>query len=238
MTQNRLREIDPEIVCAHVDATDLYRPATDANRVEAELRQEIVFLALDLVSGRVTREHRLYKWLLNHGLSDTEINWFREHAIDLDVIGLNLYPMFTDKVVKSTARGTRITMQYGAGSIIDELATMYWERYKRPLFISETAANGRRRSRWMFDSFDAVRRVRTAGIPLVGYTWWPLFALIAWAYREEDLAFDKYLLQLGLFDLRLESDGLLRRVDTSLVADYQAAVGAGCGRVGILEAAK
>ncbi|HXY38471.1 MAG TPA: hypothetical protein VEQ10_02315 [Vicinamibacteria bacterium] len=65
-------------------------------------------------------------------------------------------------------------------------AQLYWERYRRPLFVSETASLGslRRRSQWRDDSVAAVRRLRARGVPLVGYTWWPLFAHVTWGYRE------------------------------------------------------
>lgn len=236
LTQRALREIDPEIVCAHVDATDIYQPADLNAKTDADLRQSVVFLALDLVSGRVDAEHELYTWLLRHGVLEEDLAWFRANAVELDVIGLNLYPMFTNKIVTRTGSRTRTRMKYGSGQIIDRLGDMYWERYRRPMFISETAAIGARRQAWMADSFDATKRLRKRGIPMVGYTWWPLFALVGWAYRESDLPFDRYLLQLGLWDL-VHKDGKLVRTETDLVGSYRAAVAAGCERVGDLEGA-
>ena len=42
----------------------------------------------------------------------------------------------------------------------------------------------------MRDSFEAVKDLRSEGIKMVGYTWWPLFALVGWAYREMNLPFE------------------------------------------------
>ena len=62
----------------------------------------------------------------------------------------------------------------------------------------------------------ATRRVRSRGVPLVGYTWWPLFALITWGYREGRKSVNEYLKQMGLWDLRPSPQGL-ERVPTELV---------------------
>lgn len=234
LTQRRLQAIDSEIVCAHVDATDIYRPAAPENKAEAERRQEIVFLALDLVSGKVTQRHALRPWLQKNGMSDNDLSWFAENAIQLDVVGLNLYPLFTNKLVKSSKRGSRVAMPYGSAKIIEDLAGMYWQRYERPMFISETASDGRRRAAWLVDSIGAVNNVRSSGMPMIGYTWWPLFALVAWAYREKELPFERYLFQLGLYDLALAADGNLKRVSTPLVEAYRDLVSAGAEAVGPL----
>ena len=108
-------------------------------------------------------------------------------------------------------------------------------RCRRPLLISETASSGSvaRRLQWLEDSVRATARVRARGIPLVGYTWWPLFALVTWGYREGRLPPARYLRQMGLWDL-VEQDGALRRVATPLVARYRELVEGGAREVGRL----
>jgi beta-glucosidase/6-phospho-beta-glucosidase/beta-galactosidase len=221
-TVRALARVDPQLVCAHVDATDLYEAAAPALVGEAARRQELVFLALDLVNGRVRPGHGLYPWLRLRGVADEDLRWFEERAVDLDVIGLNLYPLFSRKRLVQTPRGLRIRMPYASADIVDQLAALYWERYRRPVFISETASEGsvRRRLAWLEDSVEAARRVRGRGIPLVGYTWWPLFALVTWGYREGRKPPHDYLKQMGLWDLR-PTDAGLERVATPLVHRYR-----------------
>ena len=72
-----------------------------------------------------------------------------------------------------------------------------------------------------------------AGIPLIGYTWWPLFALVTWGYREGQKAPDEYLKQMGLWDLVPGEGGLARR-RTPLVERYRELVAAGSAAVGAL----
>ena len=218
-----LREIDPENVAVHVDATDLYETADPSLAEEVERRQELVFLALDLVSGRVAPGHKLYHWVIRFGLSEEDLVWFQENAVPLDLVGINLYPMFSQKTLSRTQRGLRLKMSYAEGEIVERLARMYSQRYGAPVFISETASVGsvKRRSRWLADSVASARRARESGVPLVGYTWWPLFALVTWAYRQGTHPPGYYLKQFGLYDLVPDAEQRLHRVRTPLVDQYR-----------------
>jgi len=85
---------------------------------------------------------------------------------------------------------------------------------------------------WLARSVEAVRVVRAEGVPLVGYTWWPMFALVTWAWRQGRRDVARHLLQMGLWDL----DGGLERVATPLVEAYRTLAGSGISRVGLLGA--
>jgi beta-glucosidase/6-phospho-beta-glucosidase/beta-galactosidase len=230
-----MRQVDPGIVHAHVDATDLVEAATPDLAAEAQHRQALVFLALDLVTGRVRAGHPLHAWLLAQGAAPAALDWFEGHAIALDLVGINLYPMFSRKQLVRARRGLRVRLRYADGELVERLAELYWARYRRPLFISETASVGavRRRLAWLDESVAAVRRLRARGLPLVGYTWWPLYALVTWGYREGHLPPERYLRQMGLWDLR-PGDPALERVRTPLVDHYRALVAGGAAAVGPL----
>jgi beta-glucosidase/6-phospho-beta-glucosidase/beta-galactosidase len=221
LTVEALKSVDPEIVFAHVDATDLYSSADPELAGEALQRQEIVFLALDLVSGRVDKGHFLYDWLKRNGMTDASLDWFQQHAASLDVVGLNMYPLFTWKRLVRSSRGLRIRTPYGSATIVEDLGRLYWERYRRPIMITETASLGRKRERWLTESVDAVRRLRQEGVPVVGYTWWPMFSLVGWAYRQSDRPVSQYLLDLGLWNLDPNPQANLRRIPTELVMRYR-----------------
>ena len=234
-----LQAVDPEIVCVHADATDLYTGHSPDLHAEAAHRQELVFLALDLITGRVGAGHPLYLWLLERGARADELAWFEQHALTPDLVGINLYPMFSRKRLVRTGAGLRIRMHYSGPEIIEILSAMYAQRYARPLLVTETASVGsvRKRMGWLHGSVAAVANARAHGIPLLGYTWWPLFALVTWGYREGTQSAEHYLRQMGLWDLRPGSDGL-ERVATELVAQYQAYVAGGSSAVGLLAPAR
>lgn len=236
-TERALRAAVPELLSVHVDAADVYYTEDPLLVEEAVHRQELGFLALDLVSGRLNASHPLHAWLLRQGVSPSTLEWFLEHALTPDVVGINLYPLFSRKVLRRVRGRLRIAMPYATGAIIEELAALYHARYRRPLIISETASEGSvaRRSAWLSASVDAVRRARASGLPVLGYTWWPMFALVAWAYRQGVKPPAAYLKQMGLWDLHLEPDGQLKRVPTPLVEVYAGLVASGTQAVGPLQ---
>lgn len=230
-----LRAVDEEIVDYHVDATDLFTAVSEPCEEHARLRQHLVFLGLDLLTGTVGEQHELRGWLARHGVDDADLDGFQREPLRPPIIGLNLYPMFTQKIVlRDTSGRLRVRMPYADGALIERLARLYHERYRVPLAISETASLGsvRRRAAWLEQSVDACRRLRAEGIPVCGYTWWPLFSLVAWAYRQGHRPANKYLLRMGLWDLDSDPDAHLERRRTPVVDRYAAIAAAGEERAG------
>jgi beta-glucosidase/6-phospho-beta-glucosidase/beta-galactosidase len=232
-TARALREVDPGIVLAHIDAADLYTANAPDLELEAYRRQELGFLVFDLIAGRVRPGHALFEWLLANGAAAFELTWLRRHAVDLDLLGLNLYPHSSDKRLVRTPAGVRMRMPFASAAIVERLAQLYWNRYRRPLIISQTGCEGSvdRRLAWLEGSVAATARVRSRNIPLVGYTWWPLYALVTWNYREGRQVPEAYLRQMGLWDLRSGPRGL-ERARTRLIERYRALVVRGAGAVG------
>ena len=64
-------------------------------------------------------------------------------------------------------------------------------------------------------------------MPLVGYTWWPLFALVTWSYRQGEMPVERYLAQMGLWDLDPDPQAGLARLPTPMVDAYRAIISAG-----------
>jgi beta-glucosidase len=220
-----VRAVVPDLVSVHVDPTDLYFTLDPSLEAEVRLRQELVFLALDLVLGRVGEDHPLRAWLRDHRIPDSAVTWFQTHRARPAILGLNEYPMFSQKRLERGRKGVRQVMLYAAPSVLAELCRMYYQRYRLPIMITETAAKGsvRKRAAWMDGSIQVVRQLRAEGVPIVGYTWWPLFALVSWPYRVGSLPLEAYLIQMGLWDLK-PVNGRLERIRTPLVDQYRAYV--------------
>jgi hypothetical protein len=113
--------------------------------------------------------------------------------------------------------------------VLGTLTEMYASRYApTPVMVTETASDGSiaRRIRWIEDSVEVLSRARDRGLPVVGYTFWPLFSLVAWAYHTGRRDLQEYLIHMGLWDLRPGPDGL-ERVATPAVDAYRRVVGRG-----------
>lgn len=202
-----LKEVDPEAVMVHVEAAGLARAAREDLQVLAVEDQRRGFLGYDLLTGRVDAEHPLFAWLLRNGAGPDEIREIGRAAIPLDVIGLNFYPQWSTQQVTVNRKGRleyRAVEQDGAGFV--HLIEDYYKRYNVPIMVTETSAKGAVdvRSRWLAASVAAIRQLREEGVPVLGYTWFPLFTMIDWRYRYGKKPLEHYRLDLGLYTLGKE----------------------------------
>ena len=70
-----------------------------------------------------------------------------------------------------------------------------------PVVVTETSAFGTDevRARWLESSVAEVRRLRGQGIPILGYTWFPMLTMIDWKYRLGRKPREAYRIDLGLY---------------------------------------
>jgi beta-glucosidase len=219
LTQQQIAHVQPEATFVHVDAGFLW--AGDWHPAPLGHLEERRFLALDLILGRVREGHPMYGYVTEHGTTDEELRWFHDNAVTPDVIGVNYYPAF------STARhdeqtGQAHPVEAGTDGLVGLLHT-YAERYEQPLFVTETSRGGPADERlaWLEESVQTVQRLRTEGMPVIGYTWFPFFALVDWLYRESEAPVDRWLVQMGLYDLERDAGNTLQRKATPLVDRFR-----------------
>jgi len=222
-TVDAIRAVDPQAVMVHVDAAGLVRtahPHLVGLAAEEQLRG---YLHYDLLTGRVTPDHPLYSWLLRSGASPIELAAIAAHPITLDVLGLNFYPQWSTRLLGSDAQGRLtwgLTEHEGAGFAM--LLREYYARYRVPIVITETSAHGSDAERlaWLHSSLAAIKAVRAIGVPVLGYTWFPLCTMIDWRYRFGQDPLDRYRLELGLY--RLGDPPTPRWTASPLVAPFRA----------------
>lgn len=246
------REV-PEAVMVHVEAGEYYATREKAAwlQKDVQLRNERRFLIYDLVSGRVGPEHPLLDWLTRHGMSDRDLAWFREHAIELDVVGVDFYPhceawlelhqgeVFQhrdhgNKIVKAFEKyrdSARVKAEVGLPISLYGLLKEYYERYQRPIMVTETDYCGRHEDKVWYMRYGVaeIKRLREEGVPVLGYTWWPAIDHLNW---DKALKERGSIHPVGLWELRPEPDGRLTRVETvaaeafrQLVAEPEESVG-------------
>jgi beta-glucosidase len=137
-----------------------------------------------------------------------------------DILGVNYYPHMT--TTQFLPDGGRRSVWSGTEGI-EELIRAFHVRYDKPIFWTETSVSGlaEDRLRWLEDSLGLVHRLRSEGLPLVGYTWWPLFSLLDWAYREEDEPAEDYLWHMGMYDLEPDGRGGFLRIETPVAQAFR-----------------
>jgi beta-glucosidase/6-phospho-beta-glucosidase/beta-galactosidase len=207
-TVTAIKETDPDSIMVHVEATGMSRAARRDLEVLAIEEQRRGYLCYDLLTGRVADDHPLFTWLVRNGASPDDLAALAGDPLALDVIGMNFYPQWSTQEIHVDRRGRvayRPVEHNGAG--FAALIKDYYDRYKVPIIITETSAFGAEdeRSRWLKASIEAVRHLRSQGVPVLGYTWFPLFTMIDWRYRFGQRPLEEYKIELGLFKLKNNS---------------------------------
>lgn len=209
-TVNAIRAVQPDALMLHVEATGLQRAADSSLEPLARAEQAQTFLCYDLLTGRVTPDHPLFTWLVRNGASVRDLQQFTRHPLTLDMLGLNFYPQWSTNQVYLNRNGRlayRATEQ--AGENFAELLETYYQRYQVPIMVTETSAKGHDdgRERWLDSSLAVIKGLRERGIPIMGYTWFPLFTMIDWRYRYSNAPMEHFYLELGLYRLNRGGEG-------------------------------
>lgn len=221
LTQQAVAEVlGARATFVHVDAGMRYVGDTDVpehRATVARLRAQ-AFLVEDLVTGSVAEGHPLLAQLRDGGVRDDQLGWFRDNAVRPDVMGVNYYPLNSTEVFEKGVHHSggfadpRPAFDAGTDGLREVLST-YAQRYGAPVMLTETCITGSvdQRLSWLDRSVETVKALRSDGVPVVGYTWWPLFDMYEWTYRHSTAPRAEHLLSMGLFDLVETPSGRLDR---------------------------
>ena len=209
-TVSAIKAVQPEAKMVHVEATGICRGWDPTLDWVMRHQCDRGFLAFDLLTSKVTPDHALYRWLLDNRATEQELAEIASQPIPIDVMGLNFYPQWSTHEVYANSRGKvarRLIEKDGSG--FGEMVASFYRRYGVPIMITETSAKGPHEERlaWLDSSIAAVKKLRGEGVPVLGYTWFPLFTMIDWRYRWTQLPLEKYLLELGVYQLNRNGSG-------------------------------
>src|SRR5439155_8939863 len=115
------------------------------------------------------------------------------------------------------------------------VANAYYNRYGIPLMLTETSVEGQpiNREIWLDQNIDDIARLRSEGVPMLGLIWWPMLDQVDWDGALTHRIGKVH--EVGLFTLKRQADGSLKRVATPLVKQFREVVQTGESRVGKLE---
>jgi beta-glucosidase len=218
-----IKSVERNAVIVLVEATGPTVTGMPQLRSAARESQLHTFLPVDLFMGRVTDDHPLFPWLLNQRTSLSDLEAIAAHKADFDILGLNFYPQWGTKELYVSKQGLlRARTSHHEGSNFVDLLRQYHDRYRCVLMITETSAHGshEERSAWLCSSLATIKEARRNGIPIVGYTWFPLFTMIDWKYRTGRGPMSDFLLELGMFRWQGRGKGP-RWQPTPLVPEFQ-----------------
>lgn len=214
----------PDVQTVQVEA--VWHLYTDNPELQerVHLHNERQYLCFDLSLGRVTESHPLWGYLKSYGLTPRKLDELQANAVTYDYFGANYYPWSAGPaaVRRRTPGLYRRAVRISGLSLAGRLQEIY-RRYQIPVMVTETSSLGshEQRGTWMDETIQAVRQCREQGIPVVGYTWFPVITMVDWKYRTGRRPVKDYLIHLGLFDAEFDAGGVLSRRRTPLVERYR-----------------
>ena len=215
LAMQAVRRVNPQ--ARLVQTEDLGKThSTAALAPQARFENHRRWLSFDLLCGRVTPAHPLWRYLRAHGVGARALDWA---PCPPDVLGLNYYitsERFLDarlerwppcthggngkqryadvEAVRALARGPD-----GVAVLLREV----WARYGRPMAVTEVHLGCTRdeQMRWFHEVWGTARDLRAAGLDLRAVTAWALLGSHDW---DSLLTRDRGHYECGAFDVRSE----------------------------------
>jgi len=191
--------------------------STPALDYQADYENTRRWLALDMLFGRVTRQHSLYGYFEWAGVPEKEVIPVVENPCPPDILGLNYYitgERFLDERVHlypaSTHGGNGIDTYADVEAVrvceegiagVGVLLSEAWERYRVPLAISEVHIGCTREEqlRWLCEVWNDVQRASRNGVDVRAVVVWSLLGTYNWHCL---VTRDEGVYEPGVFDVR------------------------------------
>jgi beta-glucosidase len=198
LAMRAILEVRPDAIFIQSESSEYFHAENPSAIKPAEILNARRFLSLDLNYGRRV-DSEMYEFLLDNGMTRAEYHFFLEKSLKHHCIMGNDYYVTNEHRVSPDGSTSASGEVFG----YDEITWQYYERYRLPVMHTETnlaqGPNGDESVYWLWKEWANVLRVRNAGIPVVGFTWYSLTDQIDWdsALREEN----GHVNAVGLYDL-------------------------------------
>lgn len=184
---------------------------------QAAFENERRWLTFDLLSGKLNQRKRMWQYLLHAGITKRELRWFLDNPLPPDVLGLNHYvtsQRFLDHRLgkypvschggngRQTYADVEAVRAYPGGMLSPKaLIKEAWDRYRRPLAITEAhlACTREEQLRWFKEIWDSARSLKDDGVDIRAVTAWSAFGSYDW---NNLLTRDDGFYESGIYDLR------------------------------------
>jgi beta-glucosidase/6-phospho-beta-glucosidase/beta-galactosidase len=173
-------QVRPDAIFIQSERASYFHADSPGAIAPAETLNAMRFLSLDLIYGHRV-DSGMYEYLRDNGMSREEYRFFMETRLGRHcVLGTDYYPANERRVAEDgTRRPAGETLGY------DDISTQYYDRYRLPVMHTETSApqgiSSDEAVQWLWKEWANALRVRNNGIPLVGFTWFPLVDQVDWS---------------------------------------------------------
>jgi beta-glucosidase/6-phospho-beta-glucosidase/beta-galactosidase len=179
LAMHAILRLRPDAVFVQSESSEYFHASVPDAVPEAEWRNRLRFLSLDLNYGRpldaVQRD-----FVLAHGMTPSECRFFETHALRGHCILGSDYYLTNEHHVESdgATRDAGETLGYAM------IAREYAQRYGLPMMHTETnrdqGRHGDEACDWLRRQFTVVRSLMRSGVQVVGFTWYSLTDQVDW----------------------------------------------------------
>ncbi len=153
------------------------------------------FLALDLLYSHPVRAD-IHAWLMDNGMPDAEYRWFMGHELHRRCVMGNDYYDSNERILQHDGSEFQVGEVFGWYLVTRE----YYERYRKPVMHTETNTRGKSDAvAWLSKQWQNLLRMRSEGIPVLGFTWYSLTDQVDWDTELREA--NGHVNPLGLYDL-------------------------------------
>uniref|UniRef100_UPI0025EC6531 family 1 glycosylhydrolase n=1 Tax=Deinococcus sp. TaxID=47478 RepID=UPI0025EC6531 len=183
LAMRAILEVNPLAVFIQSESSEYFHPADPGVMAQANILNEKRFLSLDLTYGRPVNAV-MYEYLLDNGMTRAEYHWFMENQVKTNCVMGNDYYVTNEHMVHADGRVTPSGEVFGYYVI----TLQYYHRYRLPVMHTETnLADADKSWDWLWKQWTNLFRLRSDGVPIIGFTWYSLTDQVDWdtALRED-----------------------------------------------------
>ncbi len=166
----------PDCVIVQSESAEYIHEACSAPSREVALKNKQRFISLDLLYAHAP-DADICLYLMDNGLTRAEYEWFMKgEPPGYQVMGNDYY-----------GRNERILLPSGDTCTGEDvfgwylITKQYYERYKKPVMHTETNVfDADEAPTWLWKQWMNVLRMRSDGVPVLGFTWYSLIDQIDW----------------------------------------------------------
>lgn len=216
LAMQEIRNINPKAKL--IQTEDLGKTySTKKLKYQADFENERRWLTYDLLCGKFDKGHYLWKHFKNMSVPEKDIYFFQENACPPDIFGFNhyvtserylderlhLYPPHTHggngHDHYADVEAVRVTIEEDTG--VDILLKEAWERYHRPIAITEVHLHCHREEqlRWFKHVWEACGNLIREGVDIRAITSWAMLGSFGW---NKLLTQENGEYEPGAFDIR------------------------------------
>ena len=165
----------------HVDTCEKHHPTNRHSIGNAAFRNELRFLAADLVLGKINEIHPLYAYLREGGATVEELERFLENPSPIDILGLDYYA-HSELEWDGNHRIYPNRRPHGFARV----ALDYVKHFKLPVMLTETNIRGDVTDRiswlkFMVEQCEILEKQLTSrSIAFHGFCWYPFIDSTDW----------------------------------------------------------